>query len=131
VLGAGTFGRVKLVRHTPTGTPYALKILQKAQVVDFKQTKNVMNEKNVMAMIDHPFILKLAATFMDANCLCVRLVARAVVVACLKCRLVGRAGTCCWSWCRVASCFPCWPTQTKGECAHAVGFDGCQFGLKH
>ena len=69
VLGAGTFGRVKLTRHKPTGTPYALKVMQKAQVVEFKQTKNVMNEKNVMARVDHPFILKLAATFMDKDCL--------------------------------------------------------------
>lgn len=68
-LGAGTFGRVKLVKHRPTGAAYALKILQKAQVVDFKQTTNVMNERDVMAMVDHPFVLKLVATFKDKDCL--------------------------------------------------------------
>jgi serine/threonine protein kinase len=42
---------------------------QKANVVAFKQQVNVMNEKNVMAMVDHPFVLKLEATFKDANTL--------------------------------------------------------------
>ena len=49
--------------------PFALKTLQKAQVVAFKQQTNIMNEKNVMMMVDHPFVLKLEATFKDANCL--------------------------------------------------------------
>ncbi len=31
-LGVGTFGRVRLVRHTPTGTYYALKSLRKDEV---------------------------------------------------------------------------------------------------
>lgn len=31
ILGVGTFGRVKLVMHTPTNTPYALKCLRKGQ----------------------------------------------------------------------------------------------------
>lgn len=48
-----------------TNSPYALKILQKAQVCALRQQKNVMNEKNIMARMNHPFILKLAATFKD------------------------------------------------------------------
>lgn len=68
-LGAGTFGRVKLVRHKPTNKPMAMKILQKAQVVAYSQQKNVMNERNVMMMVDHPFVLKLETTFKDAHCL--------------------------------------------------------------
>lgn len=68
-LGAGTFGRVKMCRHKPTGKPFALKVLQKAQIVAYGQQKNVMNERDVMAMIDHPFVLKLAATYTDRNCL--------------------------------------------------------------
>ncbi|GAB9477453.1 hypothetical protein Gpo141_00014529, partial [Globisporangium polare] len=58
-LGSGTFGRVKLVRHKTTGTAYAMKILSKANIVAYKQQKNVMNEKNIMAQCNHPFILKL------------------------------------------------------------------------
>ena len=33
ILGVGTFGRVKLAVHTPTGNAYALKCMRKAQVV--------------------------------------------------------------------------------------------------
>lgn len=50
-----------------TGRPFALKVLSKGRVMAFKQQVNVMNEKNVMAMVDHPFVLKLEATFKDPD----------------------------------------------------------------
>uniref|UniRef100_A0A7S4BY39 cGMP-dependent protein kinase n=1 Tax=Chrysotila carterae TaxID=13221 RepID=A0A7S4BY39_CHRCT len=65
ILGVGTFGRVRLVVHTPTQTPYALKCMRKGQVVALKQVEHVMNEKNILAMCNHPFLLGLAATFKD------------------------------------------------------------------
>lgn len=43
--------------------------MQKAQIVAYKQQNNVLNEKNVLMMLDHPFILKLEKTFKDANTL--------------------------------------------------------------
>ena len=48
-LGTGTFGRVKLVRHRYTADTYAMKILQKAQIVAFQQQTNVVTEKKIMA----------------------------------------------------------------------------------
>jgi len=66
-LGTGTFGRVKLVRHRSGNQVYALKVLKKAQVVAFKQKQNVLHEKNILAMCDHPNILKLHQTFKDAK----------------------------------------------------------------
>ncbi|KAJ0410103.1 hypothetical protein ATCC90586_001588 [Pythium insidiosum] len=66
-LGMGTFGRVKLVRHKTTGQPYAMKILNKANIVAYKQQVNVLHEKQLMAQCDHPFILKLFQTYKDAN----------------------------------------------------------------
>jgi len=68
-LGTGTFGRVKLVQHQKLNMVFALKILQKAQVVAYRQQVNVVNEKEVMAECDHPFILRLYKTFKDQNCL--------------------------------------------------------------
>ena len=68
-LGAGTFGRVKLVRHRPSGRAFALKVLQKAQIVAFSQQKNVLNERNVLLAVDHPFVLKLESTAQDDDCL--------------------------------------------------------------
>ena len=67
ILGVGTFGRVKLVVHKPTGQTYALKCMRKAQVVATKQQLHVLNEKKILAMMDHPFILALVQTYQDAG----------------------------------------------------------------
>jgi len=69
VLGTGTFGRVKLVHLSRTDETFALKIMQKAQVVEYRQQQNVMHEKNVMVEARHPFILQLVCTFQDKNLL--------------------------------------------------------------
>jgi len=45
MLGTGTFGRVKLVQHRPTGKVAALKCMMKAQITNCHQEKNIMNEK--------------------------------------------------------------------------------------
>jgi len=67
ILGVGTFGRVKLVIHKPTNVTYALKCMRKAQVVATKQQSHVLNEKRILAMMDHPFILALVNTYQDAG----------------------------------------------------------------
>ena len=67
VLGVGTFGRVKLVVHTPTDTPYALKCMRKGQIIALKQVEHVMNEKKILAMCDHPFLLRLAGAYQDSD----------------------------------------------------------------
>ena len=96
VLGAGAFGTVKLVKHIPvgsdcpvvlvgegwphlkllslracvqTGTAMALKLLPKARVVEMRQTENVANERRLLAMCRHPFVVRLFGTFQDASCL--------------------------------------------------------------
>ncbi|CAF1461058.1 unnamed protein product [Adineta steineri] len=60
-LGAGSFGKVFLVRKTlgpDTGTLYAMKVLTKAslKVRDRQRTKM---ERDILAQISHPFIVKL------------------------------------------------------------------------
>jgi len=68
-LGTGTFGRVKLVHHPKLKKAFALKQLQKAAVVAYRQQQNVISEKTIMEMADHPFILRLHKTFKDRDCL--------------------------------------------------------------
>lgn len=63
ILGAGTFGKVKLIRHGPSGEAMALKVMQKAQVVEYGQVKNIQYERDVLAQINHPFVLGLIQTF--------------------------------------------------------------------
>jgi cGMP-dependent protein kinase 1 len=63
----GTFGRVKLAQHKPTSQVMAMKCLQKQQIWKQKQVTNVLNEKDAMEHIDHPFVLKLLGTYQDSN----------------------------------------------------------------
>eukprot|EP00924_Labyrinthula_sp_SR-Ha-C_P011674 maker-scaffold_17-snap-gene-5.49-mRNA-1 protein AED:0.14 eAED:0.14 QI:0/1/0.5/1/1/1/2/50/949 len=67
-LGTGTFGRVRLVcskKDEEKKTYYALKIISKHKVVQYEQQQNVYNEKNTLLESNHPFILKLYATYKD------------------------------------------------------------------
>ncbi|CAK4248092.1 unnamed protein product [Aphanomyces euteiches] len=64
-LGSGAFGRVKLVRHITTNQTFALKCLVKSHIVANNLKDHVVNEKRVMLMLDHPFILKLHHTYKD------------------------------------------------------------------
>jgi CRP-like cAMP-binding protein/tRNA A-37 threonylcarbamoyl transferase component Bud32 len=65
ILGVGTFGKVWLVSHKRTGTPYALKQLNKREIIGHHQVEGVIREKNIRASIEHPFVVNLVATFQD------------------------------------------------------------------
>lgn len=67
-LGKGSFGHVQLVRETknPSKT-YALKSVNKVSIVKSGQQRHIISEKKVMASLNHPFLIKLYATFKDQN----------------------------------------------------------------
>ena len=69
ILGVGSFGQVRLAVHTPTDTPYALKSIYKGQVIATNQVEHILNEKKIMQMCSHPFLLRLAAAYQDADTL--------------------------------------------------------------
>ena len=63
-LGAGGFGLVKLVKIKGIeDRAYALKCIQKARVVQYGQQRHIMDEKNILAQMQSPFILALHKTF--------------------------------------------------------------------
>jgi len=64
-LGVGAFGRVKLVKHKQSGLNYALKCLSKKDLVENKFEENIINEKNILAELDHPFISRFCGAFQD------------------------------------------------------------------
>ena len=64
-LGTGSFGRVHLVRLKRTGEFYAMKVLKKSEVVRQKQVEHTINEKNILSVIDFPFLVKMLCTFQD------------------------------------------------------------------
>lgn len=64
-LGSGCFGLVRLVHHPDLKSYFALKMLEKGMVVKNHQEINVLNEKNILMEVDHPFIVKLYRTYKD------------------------------------------------------------------
>jgi hypothetical protein len=70
ILGAGTFGQVWLVSHeslTGTRRPYALKIQSKYELVTNHQARGVVQEKNLMQQMQHPFLIHLVQTYQDTQ----------------------------------------------------------------
>jgi len=65
-LGTGTFGRVRLVKCRDENfakDPLALKCLKKTEIIRLKQIEHVKSEKKILALVNHPFIVNLKATF--------------------------------------------------------------------
>ena len=67
ILGAGTFGQVWLVsmKKDKKKKGYALKIQSKYELARDGQAKAVIDEKNIMAQLHHPFIINLVSAFQD------------------------------------------------------------------
>merc|ERR1719247_3860406 len=74
-VGTGTFGRVRVVKikGQADGSPMALKILKKSEVIRLKQVEHVKAEKEILLTISHPFIVNLLSVFQDEKRLCMLL----------------------------------------------------------
>jgi len=69
ILGVGTFGKVWLVNHKRSNKPFALKMLEKNEIIGHHQVEGVIREKNIMSSLDHPFVVNLISTFQDQSSL--------------------------------------------------------------
>jgi serine/threonine protein kinase/CRP-like cAMP-binding protein len=70
ILGEGSFGQVWLVSESlPDNSrrPYALKIQAKSYLAEEGQIASVVEEKNTMMKMHHPFIIKLFQTYQDEH----------------------------------------------------------------
>lgn len=67
-LGQGAFGRVTLEKDSKTNKLYALKSMSKAHIVQERLKQAIQNEVTCQSMLDSDFIVKLAATYRDADC---------------------------------------------------------------
>ena len=71
--GTGTFGRVLLVKYHPASSApanttrfFAMKVLQKTEVIRLRQVEHVKAERRILSRVRHPFIVDLYATFQDS-----------------------------------------------------------------
>ncbi|GMG00264.1 unnamed protein product [[Candida] boidinii] len=66
-LGTGSFGRVHLVRSVHNGRYYAIKVLKKAQVMRMKQVEHTNDERRMLKLVEHPFLIRMWGTYQDAK----------------------------------------------------------------
>lgn len=64
-LGKGTFSRVRLVFHIMEQKHYALKIARKSDMLKLNQVEHCLSEENILAKVDHPFVVNMVGSFQD------------------------------------------------------------------
>ena len=69
-LGAGGFGMVLLGQRLDTRRFYAIKVLDKRILLTQRQTHSIFREKEVLAAVEHPFIIALRYSFQTPDHLC-------------------------------------------------------------
>lgn len=69
VIGKGSFGKVRMVRHKQTGKEYALKYISKERCIQRKAISNIIGERRLLERIDYPLIVNLRYAFQDDNTL--------------------------------------------------------------
>ncbi|KZP25554.1 kinase-like protein [Athelia psychrophila] len=65
VIGKGAFGEVRLVQKLDTGKVYAMKTLQKAEMLKRDQLAHVRAERDVLAESTSPWVVQLFYSFQD------------------------------------------------------------------
>lgn len=65
IIGTGTFGKVYMA--ILQGKAYAVKVLRKRKIIELNQIEHIKSEKELLASIQHPFIVNLIESFQDEN----------------------------------------------------------------
>ena len=63
LLGKGSFGKVYLVQQQPSRKLFAMKVLAKSLLYERHQIDHTKMERQIMAIVDHPFIVQLYCAF--------------------------------------------------------------------
>ena len=66
-IGKGNYGSVSFVMNKRTKFPYAIKAINKYNIMTENMSENIQLEKNILLKIDHPFIVKLVKCLKDEN----------------------------------------------------------------
>lgn len=65
IIGRGAFGEVRLVRQKENGKVFALKKVNKSEMVRKNQVQHVKSERNILALAENPWVVELSYTFQD------------------------------------------------------------------
>lgn len=63
LIGKGSFGKVYKATSKVDGQNYAIKLIEKSRITEQEQFSNLAAEREVMSMVDHPFIVKMYSAF--------------------------------------------------------------------
>jgi serum/glucocorticoid-regulated kinase 2 len=63
VIGRGGFGKVWKVEDKKSGVKFALKEMMKARVIAKRSIASVMNEKQFLSQLYHPFLVNMKQAF--------------------------------------------------------------------
>eukprot|EP01064_Diplonema_japonicum_P023075 TRINITY_DN33531_c0_g1_i1.p1 TRINITY_DN33531_c0_g1~~TRINITY_DN33531_c0_g1_i1.p1 ORF type:complete len:596 (+),score=149.02 TRINITY_DN33531_c0_g1_i1:42-1829(+) len=63
VVGIGSFGKVMKVKQRETKLVYAMKVLNKDQIIQNKMVAHTNAEKMILEMVNHPFVVNLHYAF--------------------------------------------------------------------
>lgn len=64
VVGRGSFGKVFQVRRKGSSNEvYAMKVISKDKVIEKNHVEYIKSEREILMIVDHPFIVKLNYTF--------------------------------------------------------------------
>lgn len=66
-LGEGSYGKVRLVKEKTSEKYYAMKIISKANLLNFTSIQNVKREIKIHSKLSHPHIIKMNYFFEDED----------------------------------------------------------------
>ncbi|KAJ3415355.1 hypothetical protein HDV05_005092 [Chytridiales sp. JEL 0842] len=64
-VGKGAFSKVRIVEKRDTRKAYALKYINKHQMIKMKATQNILRERDILQNVQHPLIVNLRFAFQD------------------------------------------------------------------
>ena len=65
LIGVGSFSEVWYVINSKYKSEFAMKIFSKSKLIDKKCVKSIIKERNLIAKINHPFIVNMHFSFQD------------------------------------------------------------------
>ena len=70
-IGEGTFGKVKLAKHIPTGEKVAIKILEKSLIHDSSELERIEKEIKYLKLFNHPNIIQIYEVIENSQKFCI------------------------------------------------------------